>query len=91
MLVVLKSDYDETSREAARIVANAVRQNPGTKLGLATGSTMLGVYRELVRLHSEEGLDFSRVITFNLDEYLGISPEHPHSFHYFMLENFFSE
>jgi len=52
---------------------------------------VLGVYRELTRLHREEALDFSRVITFNLDEYLGVSPDHPHSFHHFMLENFFSQ
>jgi glucosamine-6-phosphate deaminase len=91
MLVVLKSNYEELSREAARIVANGVRQNSAIRLGLATGNTTLGVYRELARLHREEALDFSRVITFNLDEYLGISPEHPHSFHRFMLDNFFSK
>jgi glucosamine-6-phosphate deaminase len=91
MLVVLKSNYEELSREAARMVANAVRQNPALRLGLATGNTVLGVYRELTRLHREEALDFSRVITFNLDEYLGVSPDHPHSFHHFMLENFFSQ
>jgi glucosamine-6-phosphate deaminase len=51
---------------------------------------MIGLYRELARLHREDSLDFSRVVTFNLDEYLGISPTHPHSFHHFMLENFFS-
>ena len=51
---------------------------------------MIGLYRELARLHREDSLDFSRVLTFNLDEYLGISPTHPHSFHHFMLENFFS-
>jgi glucosamine-6-phosphate deaminase len=90
MLVVLTSNYEELCREAARIVANAVRQNPNITLGLATGSTTVGVYRELVRMHREEGLDFSEVVTFNLDEYLGISPKHPHSFHFFMEENFFS-
>ncbi|HEY2352667.1 MAG TPA: glucosamine-6-phosphate deaminase [Candidatus Acidoferrum sp.] len=90
MLVLLKSNYEQLSREAAGIVANTVRQNPAARLGLATGSTTLGVYRELVRLHREDALDFSRVVTFNLDEYLGVSPEHPHSFHHFMLENFFS-
>jgi glucosamine-6-phosphate deaminase len=90
MLVVLKPNYEELSLEAARIVANAVRQNPEVRLGLATGSTTVGVYRELVRLDREESLDFSRVVTFNLDEYLGISPQHPHSFHQFMSEHFFS-
>src|SRR3981081_1053656 len=90
MLVVLKQNYEALCREAARIIANAVRSNPAAKLGLATGSTTIGVYRELARMHREEALDFSRVVTFNLDEYLGISPEHPHSFHHFMTEHFFS-
>jgi glucosamine-6-phosphate deaminase len=90
MLVVLKSNYEELSREAARMVANSIRQNSEVRLGLATGSTTVGMYRELVRMYGEEGLDFSRVITFNLDEYLGISPEHPQSFHHFMREHFFS-
>jgi glucosamine-6-phosphate deaminase len=90
MLVVLVSSHEELHREAGRIVGNAVRQNPAIRLGLATGNTMIGLYRELARLHREDSLDFSRVVTFNLDEYLGISPTHPHSFHHFMLENFFS-
>jgi len=91
MLVVLKKDYDEVSREAARIVAGAVRSRPGIVLGLATGSTPLGLYRELAALHRSEGLDFSRATTFNLDEYLGLDPSHPQSFHYFMEENLFSQ
>jgi glucosamine-6-phosphate deaminase len=90
MLVVLKSNYEELSQEAGQIVANSIRQNPELRLGLATGSTAVGVYRELVRLHRTEALDFSRVVTFNLDEYLGIAPEHPQSFHHFMKEHFFS-
>jgi len=90
MLLVLKSNTEELGREAARIVANAVRRNPGIRLGLATGSTTLGMYKELVRLHREESLDFSRVVTFNLDEYLGLSAAHPQSFHYFMREQFFA-
>jgi glucosamine-6-phosphate deaminase len=89
MLVLLTPGYEELSREAARIVANAVRGNPAVTLGLATGSTTLGMYKELVRLHKEQGLDFSRTTTFNLDEYLGLSAEHPQSFHHFMHEHFF--
>ncbi|MGB2622375.1 MAG: glucosamine-6-phosphate deaminase [Candidatus Acidiferrum sp.] len=89
MLVVLKPNYEEMSREAARIVASAVASDPSATLGLATGSTTLGMYKELVRLHKERGLDFSKVTTFNLDEYLGLSEEHPQSFHRFMRENFF--
>jgi glucosamine-6-phosphate deaminase len=90
MLVVLKNNFEEISQEAARMVAAAVRNNPSATLGLATGATMLGMYRELVRLHREEALNFSRVVTFNLDEYLGLAADHPESFHYFMRENFFA-
>jgi glucosamine-6-phosphate deaminase len=90
MLLVLKSNSEELGREAARVVANAVRRNPGLRLGLATGSTMLGMYQELVRLHRDEKLDLSRVVTFNLDEYLGLSSNHPQSFHHFMRQSFFA-
>lgn len=90
MLLVLKPGPEELGREAARIVANALRRNANLRLGLATGGTTLGMYRELVRLHREESLDFSRVVTFNLDEYLGLAAGHPQSFAYFMHENFFS-
>lgn len=89
MLVLLTSSYQELSREAARIVAHAVSSNPSVTLGLATGSTTLGLYQELVRIHKEQGSDFSKVVTFNLDEYLGLAAEHPQSFHRFMRENFF--
>jgi glucosamine-6-phosphate deaminase len=90
MLVLLNSSYEELSREAARIVAGAVKSKPTITLGLATGSTTLAMYKELVRLHREQRLDFSKVVTFNLDEYLGLSAEHPQSFHCFMQENFFA-
>lgn len=89
MLVIVKENYDEMSKEAAKIVAELVRKKPDCVLGLATGSTPLGLYKELIRLHKEEGLDFSKVTTFNLDEYVGLRPEHPQSYHYFMWENFF--
>jgi glucosamine-6-phosphate deaminase len=91
MLLVLKPNSEELGREAARVVANAMRRNPALRLGLATGSTMLGMYRELVRLHREEKLDFSRVVTFNLDEYLGLPSNHPQSFHHFMQQNLFGQ
>jgi glucosamine-6-phosphate deaminase len=89
MLLVIKPTDEDIARAAARIVANSVRRNPSIRLGLATGSTTIGMYRELVRLHREESLDFSRVITFNLDEYLGLPGTHPQSFRFFMREHFF--
>ena len=90
MLLILKPTEEELGREAARIVASAVRANPALRLGLATGSTMLRMYKELVHLHTQGGLDFLRVVTFNLDEYLGLAPDHAQSFHHFMHHNFFS-
>src|SRR5436309_10669887 len=90
MLVLLKRDSEEISRQAAQLVAGAVRKKPGLVLGLATGGTMVGVYRHLVQLHKEGSLDFSRVVTFNLDEYLGLPATHSQSFHHFMQEHFFS-
>lgn len=90
MLVVLKQNYDQLSQEAALFVAGALRQKPSLTLGLATGNSTLGMYQELVRMHREEGLDFSRAVTFNLDEYIGLPANHPESFHYFMQRNFFA-
>jgi glucosamine-6-phosphate deaminase len=89
MLVVLKRNREELEREAARIVASAVRWKPSLTLGLATGATTIGAYAELARMHRKEGLDFSQVVTFNLDEYLGLAANHSQSFHHFMHENFF--
>jgi glucosamine-6-phosphate deaminase len=89
MLVYIKENYNEMSKEGARIVAALVRKKPNCVLGFATGSTPLGVYKELIRMHKEEGLDFSKVTTFNLDEYVGLPPEHDQSYHYFMWENLF--
>lgn len=89
MLVIVKDDYEGISKEAAQKVAELVRKKPDCVLGLATGSTPLGLYKELIRMHKEESLDFSKVTTFNLDEYIGLPPEHEQSYHHFMWENFF--
>jgi glucosamine-6-phosphate deaminase len=90
MLVFLGKDKEEINRQAAQLIASAVRRKPALTLGLATGSTMIGVYQEVVKLHKSGSLDFSRVTTFNLDEYLGLAPAHPQSFHHFMDEHLFS-
>ncbi len=89
MLVVVKNDFDEMSKTAAKLIAEQIHRKPDCVLGFATGSTPLGTYKELIRLHKEEGLDFSKVTTFNLDEYVGLPPEHDQSYHYFMWENLF--
>jgi glucosamine-6-phosphate deaminase len=88
MLVQITQDYDDLSSRAAQIVAKELLRKPDLVLGLATGNTPLGLYRELIRLHSSEKLDFSRVITFNLDEYLGLSSNHPQSFYHYIHTNF---
>ncbi len=89
MEVVVLRTYEEMSRAAAAIIADTLNQKPNAVLGMATGSTPLGVYQELVRMHREEGLDFAQVTTFNLDEYVGLRSNHPQSYHHFMHENFF--
>jgi len=89
MLIVIKESSKDVGCEAARIVANSLRANPKIVLGLATGSTPLGMYQELIALHKSQGLDFSQATSFNLDEYLGLTPDNPQSFQYFMHCNFF--
>ena len=74
---------------ASEIIRDALLKKPNLVLGLATGSTPIGLYKALVRMHKEDGLDFSRVTTFNLDEYVNISREHPQSYHTFMAKHFF--
>lgn len=86
-------DDEELARRVADRIANLIRSRSAagetTVLGLATGSTPIGVYRELIRRHREEGLDFSGVVTFNLDEYYPMDPDSVHSYHRYMRENFF--
>jgi glucosamine-6-phosphate deaminase len=87
MEIIINADEQAASRAAARVVARLVREKPDAVLGLATGSTPLMLYRELVRLHREDELDFSRVSTFNLDEYVGLDRHHVRSYHAFMWDN----
>ncbi|HET8654450.1 MAG TPA: glucosamine-6-phosphate deaminase [Longimicrobiaceae bacterium] len=91
--VVVVEDYDEIARRIAGRIAEIMREKEArgerAVLGLATGSTPIGVYRELIRMHQDEGLDFSNVVTFNLDEYYPMSPESIHSYHRYMWENLF--
>lgn len=90
MEVIVKNTYEAMSALAAQMIAELVRQKPNCILGLATGSTPLGTYKELIRLHEREGLDFSKVTTFNLDEYVGLPSDHDQSYRSFMNENLFN-
>ena len=90
MEVIIKEDYEDLSKMAAQIIGRIVRKRPRAVLGLATGGTPVGCYNELVRMHREEGLDFSQIVTFNLDEYVGLSEDHEQSYHRFMWDNLFS-
>ena len=91
--VRVMKDHDAIAAEVAGRIAALIRQRAAegrdAVLGLATGSTPVGVYRELIRLHQEDGLDFSHVVAFNLDEYFPMRPESIHSYHRYMHENLF--
>jgi len=90
MEVIIQPNAEKASEIAARLVARQVREKPKSVLGLATGGTPLKLYEMLIKMHREEGLDFSGVMSFNLDEYVGLSPDHPASYHYFMERNVFA-
>ncbi len=84
MEVIISDTAEEASLAAARLVARTIRKKPSAVLGLATGGTPLLLYQELRRLHREDGLDFSGISSFNLDEYIGLSGDHPCSYRHFM-------
>lgn len=91
MRVIVCNDYDEMSKRAAKLVASQITLKPDCVLGLATGSTPIGLYDELVNMNKMNEIDFSDVTTFNLDEYYPISPENDQSYRYFMNEHLFSK
>jgi glucosamine-6-phosphate isomerase len=95
MRVIIKEDYATCAEWAANHIAYRINSCAPTAdrpfvLGLPTGSTPLGVYKELIRLHKAGKVSFKNVVTFNMDEYLGLDENHPQSFHRFMMDNFFS-
>lgn len=91
MEIIIKGTVAEAQLEAARIIARQVREKPDSILGLATGSTPIGVYEALARMHTAEGLDFSGIGTFNLDEYVGLPGGHAQSYREFMRQHLFSK
>lgn len=91
MEIIIQPDSGQASRLAAKIIAGLVKEKPHAVLGFATGQTPIELYRRLVEMHANDGLDFSEVTAFNLDEYIGIDPGHPASYHSYMNEHLFSK
>ena len=89
MKIIIAKDSEDAACKAADIIESVVKEDPSCTLGLATGSSPVGMYRELARRCSEEGLDFSKVHSVNLDEYVGLDGSHEQSYRFFMNDNLF--
>ena len=89
MKIYAAKDYNDLSRKAANIISAQVILKPNAVLGLATGSTPVGAYKQMIEWHKKGDLDFSRVRSVNLDEYQGLSGDHDQSYRYFMNHNLF--
>ena len=89
MKIYSAQDYQSMSRKAANILSAHVILKPDSILGLATGSTPIGMYKQLIEWYNKGDIDFSQVHTVNLDEYLGLAPTHDQSYRYFMQANLF--
>ena len=90
MVLIEAKDYNDMSRKAANIISAQVIMKPHAVLGLATGSTPVGAYKQLVEWYNKGDLDFANVTSVNLDEYKGLSPENDQSYRYFMNTNLFN-
>ncbi len=91
MRIIRAKDYEDMSRKAANVISAVMTRKPDCVLGLATGSSPVGTYENLVRRYEKGDLDFSQVTTVNLDEYKGLDRENPQSYYYFMREHLFSK
>jgi hypothetical protein len=91
MKIYRAKDYNDMSRKAANLISAQILLKPNCVLGLATGSTPLGTYRQLVERYNQGDLDFSEITTVNLDEYKGLTHDNSQSYYYFMNENLFSK
>ncbi|MGR9050871.1 glucosamine-6-phosphate deaminase [Halobacillus faecis] len=89
MNVLVAKDYKEMSQTASRMIEEQITENPDSVLGLATGGTPLGTYQELIKGYHEGRADYSLLSTINLDEYVGLAPEHPQSYRHFMDQHLF--
>jgi len=89
MNIIVCNDKKEFNEKASQILASQIKQKPDTVLGLATGSTPVGMYHQLIKMYQNKEIDFEQVKTFNLDEYVGLDENHPQSYHAFMYQNLF--
>lgn len=89
MKIIRTLNYNDMSRKAANVISAQVILKPNCVLGLATGTTPIGTYNQLAQWYKKDDIDFSRVSTYNLDEYRGLSHSDVQSYHYFMRKNFF--
>lgn len=90
MRIIIVENYEEMSKKAAAMMASQIILKPESVLGLATGDTPLGMYKELIRMYNENMIDFSKVKTFNLDEYYGLGKDSNQSYNYYMTNNLFN-
>ena len=88
--VITCKDYEEVSDRDAEIMLDVLKNNPKAVLGLATGSSPIGLYQRMIKDHQENGTSYAEVTTFNLDEYVGLEQEHPQSYYTFMHQNLFN-
>lgn len=91
MRILVSKDYEGMSKKAAQLIASQVTLKPNSILGLATGSTPIGMYRDLVKMYEKGELDFSNIKTFNLDEYYQLPRDNDQSYYYFMHKNLFND
>ncbi|NEZ74173.1 glucosamine-6-phosphate deaminase [Clostridium botulinum] len=90
MRIIVVDNYEEMSKKAAAMIASQVILKPDSVLGLATGDTPIGMYKEIINIYKNQKMDFSKVRTFNLDEYYGLNRENPQSYYYYMMNNLFN-
>lgn len=89
MRVIVTNDYEEMSKKAAAMIVSHVTLKPNSVLGLATGDTPLGMYKEIIEAYKRNDVDLSQVTTYNLDEYYGLKNDNNQSYHYYMMNNLF--
>ncbi|MBQ5696423.1 MAG: glucosamine-6-phosphate deaminase, partial [Clostridium sp.] len=88
--LMVVNNYEELSKVAAKEFSKVIKEKENAVLGLATGGSPVGMYKELIKMYEQKELNFSKITTVNLDEYIGLNPEHNQSYRYFMNNNLFN-